>query len=237
MAAALLAPGVTTLRNMDRVRRPRRDDRRDARGRRRRHVDRRARDHHRHVGAAEPGDALRARHADARVGQRARTAARPLRRGARRDAGRRQHREPPARHAPPRARSDGCRPARRPRVHRGTGEPARRRADRARVPERRRDGEPADRGGARQGQTVIENAAREPEITELAAMLNRMGARGAGRRDVDDRGRGRGVARVGRHRDHGRPHRDRHAPHGLRHRRRRDHDRGRAASSTSSSSR
>jgi UDP-N-acetylglucosamine 1-carboxyvinyltransferase len=32
------------------------------------------------------------------------------------------------------------------------------------------------------GQTVIENAAREPEITELAAMLNRMGARvlGAG---------------------------------------------------------
>ena len=27
------------------------------------------------------------------------------------------------------------------------------------------------------GQTVIENAAREPEITELAAMLNRMGAR------------------------------------------------------------
>jgi UDP-N-acetylglucosamine 1-carboxyvinyltransferase len=40
------------------------------------------------------------------------------------------------------------------------------------------------------GQTVIENAAREPEITELAAMLNRMGARvlGAGSSTVEIEG-------------------------------------------------
>ena len=33
------------------------------------------------------------------------------------------------------------------------------------------------------GETVIENAAREPEITDLAAMLNRMGAQVLGARD------------------------------------------------------
>ena len=40
------------------------------------------------------------------------------------------------------------------------------------------------------GQTVIENAAREPEITELAAMLNRMGARvlGAGSSTIEVEG-------------------------------------------------
>src|SRR5205823_11784774 len=40
------------------------------------------------------------------------------------------------------------------------------------------------------GQTVIENAAREPEITELAAMLNRMGARvlGAGSSTIEIEG-------------------------------------------------
>jgi UDP-N-acetylglucosamine 1-carboxyvinyltransferase len=40
------------------------------------------------------------------------------------------------------------------------------------------------------GQTVIENAAREPEITELAAMLNRMGARvlGAGTSTIEVEG-------------------------------------------------
>ena len=40
------------------------------------------------------------------------------------------------------------------------------------------------------GQTVIENAAREPEITELAAMLNRMGARvlGAGTSTIEIEG-------------------------------------------------
>jgi UDP-N-acetylglucosamine 1-carboxyvinyltransferase len=40
------------------------------------------------------------------------------------------------------------------------------------------------------GQTVIENAAREPELTELAAMLNRMGARvvGAGTSTIEVEG-------------------------------------------------
>jgi UDP-N-acetylglucosamine 1-carboxyvinyltransferase len=40
------------------------------------------------------------------------------------------------------------------------------------------------------GRTVIENAAREPEITELAAMLNRMGARvfGAGSSTIEIEG-------------------------------------------------
>jgi UDP-N-acetylglucosamine 1-carboxyvinyltransferase len=40
------------------------------------------------------------------------------------------------------------------------------------------------------GETVIENAAREPEITELAAMLNRMGARvlGAGSSTIEVEG-------------------------------------------------
>ena len=79
------------------------------------------------------------------------------------------------------------------------------------------------------GATVIENAAREPEITDLAAMLNRMGANvlGAGTSTIEIEG----VEELdaGRQRDHGRPHRDRHAAHGVRHRRRRDHARGRAA--------
>ena len=70
------------------------------------------------------------------------------------------------------------------------------------------------------GQTVIENAAREPEITDLAAMLNRMGAQvvGAGTSTIEVEG----VEEL--HpvdtRAHGRPHRDRHAADGVRHRRR-----------------
>ena len=73
------------------------------------------------------------------------------------------------------------------------------------------------------GQTVIENAAREPELTDLADMLNRMGAEihGAGTstltvEGVEELGRGR-------ERDHVRPHRDRHAADGVRDRRRRGH--------------
>ena len=41
------------------------------------------------------------------------------------------------------------------------------------------------------GTTVIENAAREPEVTDLAAFLDRMGAPGGRRRIVDDRDRRR----------------------------------------------
>ena len=64
------------------------------------------------------------------------------------------------------------------------------------------------------GETVIENAAREPEITDLATMLNRMGAEiyGAGTSTISVEG----VESLdaGRERDHGRPHRDRHPAHG-----------------------
>ena len=46
------------------------------------------------------------------------------------------------------------------------------------------------------GTTVIDNAAREPEIADLAAFLNRMGAQVLGAGIVDDHGRGRrGAAR------------------------------------------
>ena len=40
------------------------------------------------------------------------------------------------------------------------------------------------------GTTVIENAAREPEVTDLAAFLDRMGAQVIGRGHLDDRDRG-----------------------------------------------
>ena len=58
---------------------------------------------------------------DAGVGQRARSAAGSLRRGAGRDARRRQHRQSQARHALPRPRCDGREPRRRARVHRARG--------------------------------------------------------------------------------------------------------------------
>ena len=83
------------------------------------------------------------------------------------------------------------------------------------------------------GQTVIENAAREPEITDLAAMLNRMGAEvlGAGSSTIVVEGV-EALSPVDT-RDHGRPHRDRHAPDGVRDRRWRGHARRRRGSSTS----
>ena len=72
-----------------------------------------------------------------------------------------------------------------------------------------------------QGTTVIENAAREPEIVDVADCLNKMGARisGAGtERIVID-----GVAKLSWRapRRAARPHRDRHLRHGGRHGRRR----------------
>ena len=76
--------------------------------------------------------------------------------------------------------------------------------DHARLPERRRDREPADgRGRARTGTTVIDNAAREPEIADLAAMLVAMGARidGAGTTTIEVEGAdglpGAGTSRPG----------------------------------------
>ena len=75
------------------------------------------------------------------------------------------------------------------------------------------------------GTTVIDNAAREPELADLAAFLNRMGAqiRGAGSSTITIEG----VEELHAGRAHGRPrpHRGRHLPGRGRHRRRRGHAR------------
>ena len=93
-------------------------------------------------------------------------------------------------------RGDGCRPRRRARLHRGAG---RRASSGARValdfPSNGATENLLTAAVLAKGRTVIENAAREPEITELAAMLNRMGANVLGAGHVDDRDRGRRVAR------------------------------------------
>ena len=68
---------------------------------------------------------------------------------------------------------------------------------------------------------VIENAAREPEITDVADCLNKMGARitGAGTSRIVDRGRSQAQRRAPSRA--ARPDRDRHLRHGGRHDRRR----------------
>ena len=230
MAAALLAPGVTTLRNMP----PVRDldvmiDVLRAVGAERRVAGARSRARSTRSATLQPEAPYELVRAHARVDQRARPAARALRRGARRAAGRRQHRQPQGRHAPPRPRGDG---------RRGRG---RRTASSTRAADALH--------GARivlefpsvgatenlmtaavlaKGETVIENAAREPEITDLTAFLNRMGAHvlGAGTTTIEIEGVEELVR--GRQRDHGRPHRGRHVAHGVRHRGRRDRARRRA---------
>ena len=237
MAAALLAPGVTTLRNMPAVRdldvmiellRATGARRRPARARRRaRRRDRRPR----------ARGAVRARRAHARVVQRARPAARALRRGARRAAGRRQHRQPQGRHAPPRPRGDGRRGRGRARLRR-TRAPSCCTA-RACVLEFPSVGATENLMCAAvlaKGTTVIENAAREPEVTDLAAFLDRMGAQvvGAGTSTIEIEGVEELARR--RQRDHGRPRRGRHAADGVRHRGRRDRARRHRGSSTSRSS-
>ena len=79
------------------------------------------------------------------------------------------------------------------------------------------------------GTTVLENAAREPEVVDLARCLIAMGARitGAGTDRIVDRGRGAPARRDAR--DHARPHRDRNLPRGHR-RDRRQRGRPRRAS-------
>ena len=78
-----------------------------------------------------------------------------------------------------------------------------------------------------QGTTVLENCAREPEVVDLANLLNAMGARisGAGEETIEIEGvDGLGGAEP---RDHPRPHRGRDLPDRRRaHRRRRDAGRG-----------
>ena len=75
-----------------------------------------------------------------------------------------------------------------------------------------------------EGETIIRNAACEPEIQDLADLLIAMGARiqGAGR--LDHPHRGRGPPRRRRPRRHPRPHRDRHLHRRLRHGGRRHRD-------------
>ena len=68
------------------------------------------------------------------------------------------------------------------------------------------------------GVTVIENAAREPEVVDLAHCLNAMGAKVSGAGSDVDHHRGRRAAHRRAAPHHARPHRDRHLPR----RRRRD---------------
>ena len=79
----------------------------------------------------------------------------------------------------------------RPRLPRGRGAAAARREHHAGLPERDRHREPVDgRRAAPRARTVIDNAAREPEIADLAAFLTAMGARveGAGTSTIEIEG-------------------------------------------------
>ena len=69
---------------------------------------------------------------------------------------------------------------------------------------------------AARGTTVIDNAAREPEIVDLAKFLMSMGAQHPRRRHQLDRDRGRARAARRHPRGHRRPHRGRHLPAGRR---------------------
>ena len=71
------------------------------------------------------------------------------------------------------------------------------------------------------GTTVIENAAREPEINDVADCLNKMGAKITGAGTSQHRGRGRGEAQRRAPPRAAGPHRDRHLCHGGRDDRRR----------------
>ena len=80
------------------------------------------------------------------------------------------------------------------------------------------------------GETVIDNAAREPEVVDLADCLNAMGAQiaGAGTR-THRSSRASTTLHGARHSRAARPHRGRHLRHGRRHDRRRRAAGGRAA--------
>ena len=158
-------------------------DRRHARARRARRV--------------RPRGAVRAGRAHPRVDRRARSAARPLRPGQGADAGRRRLRVAPDRHAHQRLRG-----ARRRRSTCATAT-SRPRADRLRGG--RIDLDYPSVGATEnllmaavlaKGTTVIDNAAREPEIGDLVDLLTAMGARidGEGTLDAHDRGRRRAAS-------------------------------------------
>ena len=87
---------------------------------------------------------------------------------------------------------------------------------------RHRHGKYSDGRGAGRGRNRLENAAREPEVTDLVDLLIKMGAQieGAGHRRL----RVHGVDQLARRdaHDHSRPHRGRHVPGRRRHHRRRN---------------
>ena len=113
-------------------------------------------------------------------------------RRARRDAGRRQHRLAHDRPPRPRAREDGRRDSTR---STGSSTPtsdgsARRRRSRSTIPSVGATENLLMAAVAARGTTVIENAAREPEIADLAEFLIAMGARidGAGTATIEIEG-------------------------------------------------
>ena len=82
------------------------------------------------------------------------------------------------------------------------------------------------------GETVLRNAAREPEVVDLAELLIKMGAQDRGRGHLHHPHSGRGAAaRRGAH-HHPRPHRGGHVPDRRRHHRRRSHGHRTATRST-----
>ena len=83
-----------------------------------------------------------------------------------------------------------------------------------------------------EGETVMQNCAREPEVADLADLLNKMGAQieGAGTSTIRVQGRQQTARRQAPH--HSRPHRSRHVHHRRRaHRRRSERHRLRSRSS------
>ena len=170
------------------------------------------------------GGALRAGRADAGVDRGARPAPGPLRPGPGGAARRRRLRPPSHRHAP-----QGARAARAPRFESAHGyiEATTDQLVGTRIllefPSVGATENALMASVLAKGTTVIDNAAREPEIADLAAFLNRMGAQvlGAGSSTITVEG----VEELSPGRAHGgpRPHRGRHLPGGGRRGRGRDH--------------
>ena len=196
---------------------------------------------HRHGGEDRIGRALRCRAKNARVGLRARSAARPLQRSdgfACRAA---------ASSAIGRSiciSKDSKRSARRFGWRTATSKCSRRNCNGAVINLRGKFG-PTVLGTDNvmmaavlaEGTTVIEGAAAEPEVCDLADFLNKMGAKieGAGTRRIDHRRR-EGIARRGT-RHHSGPDRDRHVPGRGRDLRQRRHRHARRAGTRRSRSR
>ena len=161
--------------------------------------------------------ALRARRPDARVDRRARSAGRPARRGEGGDAGRLQHRLAQDRHAPARAAGARCEDRHRARLHprdRARGRPAARANVTLDFPSVGATENLLMASVLARGTTVIENAAREPEIVDLIDFLNSMGAQVSGAGTPTVTVEGVAEPRPGRPPGRRRPHRGGHLPRG-----------------------